>query len=52
MVATVHCACWAVFLVRVIPPRVRDEEVMLKREFGREWEDWARGTGRFVPGVY
>ena len=37
-VAAAHCAFWAVFLAWVIPPRVRDEEVMLKREFGREWE--------------
>ena len=40
-VALVHCALWAVFLAWVIPPRVKDEEVMLKREYGREWEDWA-----------
>ena len=32
--------------------RVRDEEEMLKREFGREWEVWHGRTKRFVPGVF
>jgi protein-S-isoprenylcysteine O-methyltransferase Ste14 len=32
--------------------RVRDEEEMLKKEFGREWEVWHKNTKRFVPGVF
>jgi protein-S-isoprenylcysteine O-methyltransferase Ste14 len=32
--------------------RVRDEEEMLRREFGREWEEWHERTKRFVPGVF
>jgi protein-S-isoprenylcysteine O-methyltransferase Ste14 len=32
--------------------RVKDEEEMLKREFGREWEEWHGKTKRFVPGVF
>ena len=47
-----HCAFWALFLGYVIPPRVRDEEVMLKREFDGEWERWSGRTKRFIPGVY
>jgi len=32
--------------------RVRDEEEMLKKEFGREWEEWHGKTARFIPGVF
>jgi protein-S-isoprenylcysteine O-methyltransferase Ste14 len=32
--------------------RVKDEEAMLKREFGREWEEYHRRTMRFIPGVF
>ena len=31
--------------------RVKDEEAMLKGEFGREWEEYHRRTARFIPGV-
>ncbi|KUJ10288.1 uncharacterized protein LY89DRAFT_723540 [Mollisia scopiformis] len=31
--------------------RVRDEEEMLRREFGREWVEWHERTKRFVPGI-
>ncbi|KAH8680050.1 hypothetical protein BGZ60DRAFT_242558 [Tricladium varicosporioides] len=31
--------------------RVVDEEEMLKKEFGREWEVWHAKTKRFIPGV-
>jgi protein-S-isoprenylcysteine O-methyltransferase Ste14 len=32
--------------------RVKDEEAMLKREFGREWEEYHRKTKRFIPGIF
>ncbi|PMD60711.1 uncharacterized protein K444DRAFT_612409 [Hyaloscypha bicolor E] len=32
--------------------RVKDEEAMLKREFGREWEKYHRKTKRFIPGIF
>jgi protein-S-isoprenylcysteine O-methyltransferase Ste14 len=32
--------------------RVRDEERMLKKAFGKEWEDWHARTARFIPGVF
>ncbi|KAL2844057.1 hypothetical protein BJX68DRAFT_257304 [Aspergillus pseudodeflectus] len=32
--------------------RVRDEERMLKGEFGREWEDWHSRTARFIPTIF
>ncbi|KAF9891625.1 hypothetical protein FE257_003636 [Aspergillus nanangensis] len=31
--------------------RVRDEEMMLKERFGKEWERWHRRTARFVPWI-
>jgi protein-S-isoprenylcysteine O-methyltransferase Ste14 len=32
--------------------RVKEEEMMLKRTFGKEWEDWHKRTSRFVPGLF
>ena len=43
---------WLIWLASVIPPRVKDEEDMLRREFGKEWEVWASKTARFIPGIY
>ena len=31
--------------------RVKDEESMLMKRFGAEWEDWHRKTERFIPWV-
>jgi protein-S-isoprenylcysteine O-methyltransferase Ste14 len=31
--------------------RVKDEEAMLKGEFGKEWEVWHAKTKRFIPGI-
>lgn len=31
--------------------RIKDEEVMMRREFGEEWERWHARTKRLVPGV-
>lgn len=36
----------------VVWVRVKDEEAMLKKEFGREWEEYHRRTMRFIPGVF
>jgi protein-S-isoprenylcysteine O-methyltransferase Ste14 len=32
--------------------RVREEELMLRGAFGKEWEAWHERTARFVPGVF
>jgi len=32
--------------------RVKDEEAMLKREFGKEWDEYHWRTKRFIPGVF
>lgn len=32
--------------------RVKDEEAMLKKEFGKDWEEYHWRTGRFIPGVF
>ncbi len=37
--------CWA------LAKRIRNEESMLKRTFGTEWEEYHRRTKRFLPGV-
>ncbi|KAJ5772293.1 Phospholipid methyltransferase [Penicillium odoratum] len=31
--------------------RVWDEESMLRRKFGREWEEWHARTNRIIPGI-
>jgi protein-S-isoprenylcysteine O-methyltransferase Ste14 len=35
----------------VLFTRVKDEEEMLKGQFGKEWEEWHRSTKRFIPGI-
>ncbi|KAF8860388.1 hypothetical protein BDZ45DRAFT_588470, partial [Acephala macrosclerotiorum] len=37
--------CWA------LAKRVRNEEAVLKRTFGTEWEEYHKRTKRFIPGV-
>jgi len=32
--------------------RVTDEEEMLRREFGEEWETYHAKTKRFLPGLF
>jgi len=32
--------------------RVREEEAMMRKEFGPEWETWHRKTARFLPGIF
>ncbi|PQE24857.1 isoprenylcysteine carboxyl methyltransferase protein [Rutstroemia sp. NJR-2017a BVV2] len=32
--------------------RVRQEEEMLRGEFGREWEQWHKRTARFIPWIF
>lgn len=38
--------------IAVCAARVRDEEDMLRDQFGKEWEEWHRETKRFVPGIF
>ncbi|KAI9749256.1 MAG: hypothetical protein M4579_006945 [Chaenotheca gracillima] len=38
-------------MVWAIPARIKDEEEMLHREFGKEWEVYHRNTARFIPGI-
>jgi protein-S-isoprenylcysteine O-methyltransferase Ste14 len=38
--------------VWVCATRVRDEEEMLRQQFGKEWEVWHRDTKRFIPGLF
>ena len=42
---TVVVGCWALAI------RVRNEEVMLRRTFGTEWEDYHSRTKRLIPGL-
>ena len=39
------------FGVFLLALRVRDEEEMLKRKFGKEWEEWHARTKRIIPGI-
>lgn len=39
---------FAAFLLAL---RIRDEEEMLKRKFGKEWEGWHARTKRIIPGI-
>ena len=41
-----------VFSLTILGLRVRDEEGMLREEFGEKWEVWHRMTPRFVPGFF
>lgn len=40
------------FLVYALSIRVKDEETMLKKTFGGEWEVYHKKTKRFIPGVF
>jgi protein-S-isoprenylcysteine O-methyltransferase Ste14 len=31
--------------------RIRDEEELLKREFGKQWEEYHNRTKIFLPGI-
>jgi protein-S-isoprenylcysteine O-methyltransferase Ste14 len=42
---TVVVGCWA------LAKRVRNEEALLKRTFGTEWEEYHKRAKRFIPGV-
>lgn len=42
----------AVSSFSILGLRVRDEEDMLREEFGEKWEVWHRMTPRFVPGLF
>lgn len=39
----------SLFGLCVLFARVRDEEEMLRQQFGEEWEKWHRSTKRFIP---
>lgn len=43
--------CLAAPFFAVLVTRVREEEEMLKGEFGGEWERWHGRTARFIPWV-
>ena len=42
----------AMFGIYAVWVRVMDEETMLKKELGREWEEYHRSTARFIPGLF
>ncbi|TVY76018.1 hypothetical protein LSUE1_G006255 [Lachnellula suecica] len=39
------------FGIWTLAQRVRDEEAMLKKSFGTQWEEYHKRTKRFIPGV-
>jgi protein-S-isoprenylcysteine O-methyltransferase Ste14 len=51
-------ANWTLFFVTAMIStygtrvRVRREEEMLQKEFGKEWEEWHAKTKRFIPFIF
>lgn len=43
---------WTVLWGAIVAVRVRDEEAMLKKAFGKEWEVWHEKTARFLPWIF
>lgn len=44
---------WIAIVTVTLGPRMNKEDEMLKRTFGKEWEEWAeRVPYRLVPGIY
>lgn len=43
---------WTVFWCLLLAVRVRDEEAMLRKAFGREWVEWNSRTARFLPWIF
>jgi protein-S-isoprenylcysteine O-methyltransferase Ste14 len=39
-------------VVAIILLRIRDEEALMQREFGQEWEAYCQKSWRLIPGVY
>ncbi|MCJ1351714.1 MAG: hypothetical protein MMC33_001698 [Icmadophila ericetorum] len=48
----VNHAAWALIVYKTMGNRIRDEEKMLHREFGKEWEEWSQKTWRLIPLIY
>ena len=42
----------SVAFIGIILLRIRDEEAMMREEFGREWEEYCKHTRRLVPFIY
>ncbi|KAI1431213.1 hypothetical protein GGR50DRAFT_698244 [Xylaria sp. CBS 124048] len=42
----------AIMLATMIFSRVKEEEQLLRRQFGAEWEDWHARTARFIPFLF
>ena len=42
----------AVMTIGVLVWRIRDEEALMRREFGEEWEKYSSRTWRFIPFIY
>jgi len=41
-----------VLVLAMLLMRVRDEEALMQREFGAEWEEYCKRSWRMIPGVY
>jgi protein-S-isoprenylcysteine O-methyltransferase Ste14 len=39
-------------VARGVWKRVKEEEMMLKNAFGKEWKAWHERTNRFIPGLF
>lgn len=52
--AALTIGAWAmrVIVICMLSIRVRDEEAMLEKTFGKEWEVYNAKTKRFIPFVF
>lgn len=41
-----------VFILGVLLLRIRDEEILLSREFGMEWQAYSKYSWRLLPGIF
>jgi protein-S-isoprenylcysteine O-methyltransferase Ste14 len=50
--APVTFVATAIVRVLMLRRRIRVEEAMMLERFGAEYEEYAQGTSRLIPGVY
>jgi protein-S-isoprenylcysteine O-methyltransferase Ste14 len=52
LATVLHITFVATVMISIVIVRVSEEEAMLRRTFGDEWESYHRNTRRFVPGLF
>jgi protein-S-isoprenylcysteine O-methyltransferase Ste14 len=52
LIGFIFVEIWQLILVVTVVNRTVSEDGVLRKEFGMEWEEWAKRTYRLFPGVY